>query len=430
MRVANRVAAAAGFAAAVLATTGCAPVQSGPAATGADQQAGQLRVWLFDEVNRGPKEAVVKEAVTEFQNAHQGVTVDVQYIQVQTRAERFKAAFSDPKSAPDVAEFGNTDLAGYVAGGGFTELDLSGWADAKDLLPAVLDTGKVDGKVYGLPWYVGVRALYYRTDVFSELGLKPPATLDEIATTARKVREAKPDMLGISAGGKYTYGAMPFVWANGGDIARKDGDKYVSTIDSAESKAGLRQYTELIADDICPPAQCAGNGGDASVEAFRAGKAAMVIGGDFNRKSVDASSAAGKYAVVPLPGKTAGSIAPAFSGGNLLGVMKGSERRTLAKEFVQLLGGKTYQRKMFDAMGNMPTFADVQKAVAESQPAVEPFIKTLDAGTKFVPVTANWAKIDAQAVLPTLIQEVAAAGNDLDVAAKKAADAMNTAFAS
>lgn len=423
-----RFVVAAAVGAAVLA--GCAPVQSGPASTGTDEQTGQLRVWLFDEVNRGPKEAVVKEAVAEFQNAHQGVTVDVQYIQVQTRAERFKAAFSDPQSAPDVAEFGNTDLAGYVAGGGFAELDLAKWDEAKDLLPAVLDTGKVDGKVYGVPWFVGVRALYYRTDVFQELGLQPPATLDEIAPLARRIRQAKPDLLGISAGGKYTYGAMPFVWANGGDIAREEGDGYVSTIDSAESKAGLRQYTELIADDICPPAQCAGNGGDASVEAFRAGKAAMVVGGDFNRKSVDASSAAGKYAVVPLPGKTPGSIAPAFSGGNLLGVLGGSQRKTLATEFVQLLGGKVYQRKMFEAMGNLPTFGDVQREVAEANPALEPFIKTLEAGTRFVPVTPDWAKVDAQAVLPNLLQKVATGGADLDTAAKAAADEMNAAFSS
>lgn len=423
-----RFVVAAAVGAAVLA--GCAPVQSGPASTGTDEQTGQLRVWLFEEVNRGPKEAVVKEAVAEFQNAHQGVTVDVQYIQVQTRAERFKAAFSDPQSAPDVAEFGNTDLAGYVAGGGFAELDLAKWDEAKDLLPAVLDTGKVDGKVYGVPWFVGVRALYYRTDVFQELGLQPPATLDEIAPLARRIRQAKPDLLGISAGGKYTYGAMPFVWANGGDIAREEGDGYVSTIDSAESKAGLRQYTELIADDICPPAQCAGNGGDASVEAFRAGKAAMVVGGDFNRKSVDASSAAGKYAVVPLPGKTPGSIAPAFSGGNLLGVLGGSQRKTLATEFVQLLGGKVYQRKMFEAMGNLPTFGDVQREVAEANPALEPFIKTLEAGTRFVPVTPDWAKVDAQAVLPNLLQKVATGGADLDTAAKAAADEMNAAFSS
>jgi N,N'-diacetylchitobiose transport system substrate-binding protein len=412
------------------ALAGCAPVTSGPAAQTGDVQTGQLRVWLFDEVNRGPKEAVVKEAVTEFQAAHSGVTVDVQYIQVQTRAERFKAAFSDPKSAPDVAEFGNTDLAGYVSAGGFADIskDVSGWAESKDLLPAVLDTAKVEGKTYGIPWYVGVRALYYRTDVFTELGIQPPATLNDIAPLARRIRAAKPDMLGISAGGKYTFGMLPFVWANGGDIAAVSGAKYAAKIDSTESKKGIKKYTDLLADDICPPAQCAANGGDASVEAFRAGKAAMVIGGDFNRKSVDASTAAGKYAVVPLPGTTAGSIAPAFAGGNLLGVMKGSERKTLANRFLQLLGGKQYQQKMFKAMGNLPTFADVQADVAKNDAFEQPFIKTLEAGTKFVPVTPTWAKIDAQAVLPTMLQQIAAQGTDVDTAAKTAADSMNAAF--
>ncbi|SEQ25725.1 carbohydrate ABC transporter substrate-binding protein, CUT1 family [Lentzea xinjiangensis] len=412
------------------AVVACAPVQSGPTSSGTDEKSGQLRVWLFDEVNRGPKEAVVKEAISEFQGKHSGVTVDVQYIQVSSRAERFKAAFSDPKSAPDVAEFGNTDLAGYVSAGGFAELDLGSWGEAKDLVPSILDTAKVDGKTYGVPWFVGVRALYYRTDVFAELGLKPPATLDEIATTARQIRQRKPELIGISAGGKYLFAALPFIWANGGDIAKQDGGKFTAAIDSAEARAGVAKYTELIKDDICPPAACAGNGGDASVEAFRAGKAAMTIGGDFNRKSVDASSAAGKYGVVPLPGKTAGSVAPAFAGGNLLGVMKGTQRKTLATEFTQLLASKKYQQKMYAAMGNLPTFTDVQKQVADSDKFLEPFTKTLQSGTKFVPVTPAWAKIEAQAVVPTMLQEVVTGAKNVDTATADAAKTMNAAFTS
>ena len=354
----------------------------------------------------------------------------MQYIQVSSRAERFKAAFSDPKSAPDVAEFGNTDLAGYVSAGGFSELDLSKWDESKDLVPTILDTAKVDGKTYGVPWFVGVRALYYRTDVFTELGLKPPATLDEIAPLARQIRQRKPELIGISAGGKYLFAALPFIWANGGDLAKQDGGKYTATIDSAEAKAGVAKYTELIKDDICPPATCAGNGGDASVEAFRAGKAAMTIGGDFNRKSVDASSAAGKYGVVPLPGKTPGSVAPAFAGGNLLGVLKGTQRKTLANEFVQLLASKKYQQKMYTAMGNLPTFSDVQKQVSDSDKFLEPFTKTLQSGTKFVPVTPAWAKIEAQTVVPTMIQEVVTGAKNVDTATADAAKTMNAAFAS
>ncbi|WP_026425225.1 extracellular solute-binding protein [Actinokineospora inagensis] len=421
-----------GLVAATVVVVGCAPVQSGVQRAGTDDLGGQVRVWLFDEVNRAPKEKVVQEAVAEFEGKHAGVTVDVQYIQVAARAERFKAAFSDPASAPDVAEFGNTDIAGYVAAGGLADIsqEMLNWTDVHDITASVLDASKVDRKLYGVPWYVGVRALYYRTDVFSLLGIQPPSTLDEIATVARRVRAARPDLLGISVGGKYTYGALPFIWAKGGDIAAHANNKFSSTLTTPEARAGVAAYTDLLRDDICPPAQCAGNGGDASVEAFRAGKAAMTIGGDFNRRSVDASAAAGKYAVVPLPGETAGSVAPAFGGGNLLGLLAGTKHRTLANEFVQLLAGKRYQRKMYDAMGNLPTFADVQREVAAADPFLKPFAATLANGTRFVPVTPAWAKIDAQAVLPTMLQEIASGTKSVAAATSSAADAMNAAFGS
>ncbi|AHH93905.1 extracellular solute-binding protein [Kutzneria albida] len=415
-----------------LAVAGCAPVQSGPSGGAADEKSGQLRVWLFDEVNRGPKQAVVDQAVKQFQSEHAGVTVDVQYIQISTRAERFKGAFGDPKSAPDVAEFGNTDLAGYVAAGGFAEVgaDLDKWPDAKDLSPSILDTAKVGGKVYAVPWYVGVRALYYRTDVFSELGLTPPKTLAELAPLARRIRAAKPDLFGISVGGKYTYGMLPFLWASGGDLASQQDGKFTSAVDSTNGRAGIGRYTELLAEDICPPQQCAQNGGDASVQAFVSGKAAMTIGGDFNRGAMKAGAVSGKYAVVPLPGMTEGSVAPAFAGGNLLGVTKSTAHRTLAVQFLQLLGGKSFQRKMFDAMGNLPTFTDVQRAVAEGDEFERPFVRTLDAGPRFVPATPAWAKIDAQAVLPTMLQQIATKAQDLTAATATAAQHMNEAFGS
>ena len=194
-----------------------------------------------------------------------------------------------------------------------------------------------------------------------ELGLQPPKTLAELTETARKIRTAKPDLYGISVGGKYLYAALPYVWANGGDIAKQDGDKWTSAINSSQASDGLRQYAELIKDDICPPSQCAQLTGTQSVAAFAGGKAGMTIGGDFNRKAVEAGTVKGKYAVVPLPGKDSGKIAPAFAGGNLLGVFGATKKYTLSLEFVKLLGGKKYQEKMYAAMGNLPTFNDVQE---------------------------------------------------------------------
>ena len=154
----------------------------------------------------------------------------------------------------------------------------------------------------------------------------------------------------------------------------------------------------------------------------------MTIGGDFNYKAVAASAVKDKFAVVPVPGKTAGSIAPAFAGGNNLGVFNSSTHRTLAADFVKLLASKKYQQKMFDSMGNLPTFSDVQKDVAASNAQVAPFIQTLGAGTNFVPVTETWSTIDAQGVFTGMYQKIVTGKADVNTATTEAADAMNKAF--
>lgn len=409
---------------------GCAPTQSAPAGSGGDEKTGTVRVWLFDEASRAPKEAAVKDAITEFKAAHQGVEVDVQWVPVEGRADKFSGAFNDPANAPDVAEFGNTDVSSYAATGALADLtgDLASWSEGKDLIPTVLDTAKSGGKTYGLPWYTGIRALYYRTDVFTELGLKPPSTLSELTEDARKIRAAKPDLYGISVGGKYTYAMLPFLWANGGDLAQENGGKWTSTVTGEQAKAGVTQYANLLKDDICPPARCANLTGTQSVTAFAGGKAGMTIGGDFNRKAVEQGTVKGKYAVVPIPGTAAGSVAPAFAGGNLLGVFGASKHRGLATEFIELLGGAKYQEKMYTAMGNLPTLSTVQQKLAANDPFLKPFVDTLKAGTKFVPATPAWSKIDSQNVLPTAVQQIATGGKDPSSALTDAAAAMDKAF--
>ncbi|MFE0073974.1 extracellular solute-binding protein, partial [Nonomuraea sp. NPDC059023] len=381
-------------AAALLALAACAP-STAPTTGGGDEKTGTLNVWLYDEPNRAPKDKVIQEAIKEFTASHADVKVQVSWVPTTpARHEKFKGAFNDPASAPDVAEYGNTDLAEYAAAGGFAELDLTG----EDLGADLVKSATVDGKAYGLPWFIGIRALYYRTDVFDELKLKPPTTIAELTETARTIRAKKPDLYGIAVGGEYTFGALPFVWDAGGDI---------TTLDSPESRKGVKAYTDLLSDDICPAQACASLTGGKTVELFASGKAAMGILGNFSRSAVDAGAAAGKYKVIPLPGAAPGSIAPAFAGGNNLGVMKNAKHRTLANDFVKLLGGKAYQAKMYEAMGNLPTLTGVREELAAKDPFLKPFLDTVAKGTKFVPIDPAWVKIDNGKVIPTMLQKVA-----------------------
>jgi N,N'-diacetylchitobiose transport system substrate-binding protein len=110
--------------------------------------------------------------------------------------------------------------------------------------------------------------------------------------------------------------------------------------------------------------------------------------------------------------------------------MKSTSHRTLAADFTELLGGAAYQQKMFDAMGNMPALSDVQSAVASKTAWEAPFVKTLQSGTKFVPVTPAWSAIDSQAVIPTMMQEIVTGKKSVEQATADAAKKMDAAFAS
>ncbi|MFJ1615541.1 MULTISPECIES: extracellular solute-binding protein [unclassified Streptomyces] len=430
MKLSARIAApAAALVLAGLTATACAPQTSGTGAEG-DEKTGTLRVWLFQEVGNKPKEQVVDAAVAEFEKAHKGAKAEVEYIPVDTRAQRIKAAFNDPKSAPDLIEYGNTDTAGYVRDGGLAEVgaEFAARDEAKDTDPTAKQSVTVGGKVYGAPLFVGVRALYYRTDVFEDLGIGAPKSQAELISTAKKIHKKKPDLYGLVVGGAYTYGALPFIWANGGELADESGGTYKAAINSDKARKGIEAYTSLFGDDNCPAAKCAAMGGNATITAFASGKAAMAIGGDFSHAAVEAGAVKGRYAVVPLPGVAEGSIAPAFAGGNNIGVLRSSSHRTLAVELMKSLTGKRTQAKMFDAMGFLPTYTDVRAAVARKEPFVEPFVRTLGAGAKFVPASPGWGQIDSSLVLPTMFQEIVSGRKDVARASDDAAKKMDAAF--
>ncbi|WP_067415308.1 extracellular solute-binding protein [Streptomyces sampsonii] len=414
-----------------LTATACAP-QTSDTSSGKDEKTGDLRVWLFQEVNNGPKAKVVDRAVAAYEKAHQGSKVDVQYIPVDSRAEKIKAAFNDPSSAPDVIEYGNTDTAGYVRDGGLADIskEFAAWDEAADTDEAARASVTVDGKTYGAPYFVGVRALYYRTDLFEKHSVAVPETLDEVAAAAKKIRKAEPGLYGIAVGGAYTYGAMPFLWAHGGGLAEEKDGAYTSTLADKTSQAGIAAYTDLFGPDNCPAAKCAQMGGNDTVTAFAAGKAGMAIGGDFSHQAMEDGKVKGKYAVVPLPGTERGEIAPAFAGGNNLGVLKSTERRSLAVDLVKELAGKKAQSELFDAMGFLPTFTDTRAEAAAEEPFVKPFVQTLDAGATFVPASPAWARIDSSLVLPTMFQEIVSGRKDVAAASRDAAKKMDDAFAS
>jgi len=62
---------------------------------------------------------------------------------------------------------------------------------SKGHFPTALEAFTVDGRLVGLPWYLGVGRLFYRRDLLEKYELRIPQTWEELATSARIVQDGE-----------------------------------------------------------------------------------------------------------------------------------------------------------------------------------------------------------------------------------------------
>jgi ABC-type glycerol-3-phosphate transport system substrate-binding protein len=97
------------------------------------------------------------------------------------------------QATPDAAQLGNTWVPELVALGALAPLDepiaASSEVDPGDYFAGVWDTNVVDGTVWGLPWYVDTRVLFYRTDLVAG-GPWPPRSWGEWRLAMERIRDA------------------------------------------------------------------------------------------------------------------------------------------------------------------------------------------------------------------------------------------------
>src|SRR5690606_16802362 len=125
-----------------------------------------LELWAM-----GREGEVVAELLPGFERTHPGVRVEVQQLPWSAAHEKLLTAFVGD-ATPDVAQLGNTwipelaalgalaPLAPAVAGSDIVHVD--------DYFPGIWDTNRFEGSLYGVPWYVDTRLLFYRRDILAE----------------------------------------------------------------------------------------------------------------------------------------------------------------------------------------------------------------------------------------------------------------------
>ena len=423
-----RRAAVALVAAAGLVLAGCGSGSGSGGGAGGDGRT--LTVWIMEGTNPDAR-PFFDQLTTTFEN-RTGAQLDVQFLPWSSAHDRFVTSIAGG-TTPDVAEVGTTWTSEFGEAGALVDLaprvKEAGLTDK--LVSGLVEAGTVGDALYGMPWYAGVRSIVYRTDVFAELGLKPPTTWDELLQTGLAIKAAKPDMIPFPIAGDNEYGVYPFIWGAGGEIATQNGTHWTSAVDSPQARQGIKFYSELATvHGLSTPAAATWKETDLR-DSFAKGRSAMIISGSWTPKSIleAAPDLKGKIGAFPIPGPT-GGLSGSFLGGSHLTIFEGSKNQDLAWQLVQMMTTGEFAQKWGAESSFFPGTRELlDQAAASSDPLVAPFAEQMVDAGRSVPVTPLYGKVQGKKTIPTMMSSILTGQAGVEQATSTAAAEMNAIFA-
>jgi ABC-type glycerol-3-phosphate transport system substrate-binding protein len=347
--------------------------------------------------------------------------VVVDWIPWTNRTTDWTNALTSGKGGPDITELGNTDTPGVATEGALANItsEVKAWGSGSDIIAGNLANDTVNGVNYAVPWFGGVRGIWYRTDEFTKAGItSPPTTWVQLVSDAKLLMAKNPGTFGLGAPSDYTNAIVSFIWGAGGQVAVQQGGKWVAELNSPQSEAGIKFYSDLLlTDHVSPPkyvgetelgAPGATSGG--SDEDFAKGTLDMYIDGPWAEASLTAVSTQFQkdWASFPIPSENGPNPAPAFAGGSDLGVWAKSPNKTAAWDLVSLMDSPSNATTFANLQGFFPEFTSSLSGGKYSGSQVMSGFAKAAAYTQISPLNSkNWATADAtDAIIPTMMKSL------------------------
>jgi len=311
----------------------------------------------------GREGEVVALMVPEFEKAHPGIHVEVQQIPWTAAHEKLLTAHVGG-SLPDVAQMGNTWIPEFHTVGALEDIGpyvaRSRTIRRADYFDGIWKTNIAGSTLYGVPWYVDTRVLFYRSDLLRDAGYDhPPQTWSEwtAAMQAMKEKSGRKDFYPILLPTNEWPQPVILALQNGATLVAADGrpmflePKFISAFEF---------YISMFRRGLAPvvPATLIAN----LFQQFQAGEFASFISGPWQvgeiRRRLPGFDA--HWATAPLPGPD-GTPYPGLSlaGGSSLSLFRGSKHKAEAWQFIEFLSQPDQQRKLYELSGDMPAVKSV-----------------------------------------------------------------------
>lgn len=163
---------------------------SGGPAGSSNQQGGTQQVEFWTMQLQPKFTDYFNQLIATFEKENQNIKVrwvDVPWADMERKILTAVSA----NTAPDVVNL-NPGFASQLAQrNAWLELDTKVPQEVRQqYLPNIWSANTLNGKTFGLPWYLTTRIAIYNTDLFKQAGVtKPPATYTELAQVAKQVKD-------------------------------------------------------------------------------------------------------------------------------------------------------------------------------------------------------------------------------------------------
>jgi multiple sugar transport system substrate-binding protein len=312
-----------------------------------------IRFWAM-----GAEGEQVAKLVPQFERENPGIRVRVQQIPWTAAHEKLLTAHVG-KSTPDVAQLGNTWIPEFEALGALRPLgpliERSSVIREQSFFPGIWATNVVDDTVYGIPWYVDTRVLFYRKDLLAQAGWR------EMPTTWADWRRAMEDIKRAVGKDRWAIFLPTNEWAQpavlgmqAGSPILKDGGRWGAFSDPEFLRA-FEFYLSLYRDGLAP---VYGNTDVANLfQEFERGLFVFYITGPWNIGEFGRRLPAelqDDWATAPLPGPTGAESGLSTAGGSSLVLFRESEHPNEAWKLIEFMSRPEIQVRFYQLTGDLP----------------------------------------------------------------------------
>lgn len=334
-----------------------------------------------------PQYEVLGSLIKQFELEHPGIRVREEIL---------------PAASDDQRQFYVINLAGGADDFDVIDMDIiwvpefarAGWlapltaevtdAELEPLLDQALLPDWRGDELYGLPWFVDVGVLYYRSDLLDKYGFDPPGTYEELRRQAIHMlnSEGSDQLTGFVWQGMQYEGlvctALEFIRGNGGDVLAGDTARALLREETLEA---LNYMQGLIGRDGVTPAIITTMSEEPARRLFQAGRAIFMRNWPYAWPLLNApgSPVAGHVGLALVPHFAGHESGPTL-GGYHLGVNARSRHRREASQFVRFMVRYASQKQIALRMARLPAHAAVYRDpdVAAAMPYLAELVPALE----------------------------------------------------